>query len=164
MRLGRIVIVDTDWQTVAEVRDFLEVKLGTAQAGYLLQAKVMQSTLEGTTSIPKHRIHVKRGTGSFTSGSGGSTAVVVKGQSGDPAHGLATIERNNTTQASAGSGTLEVIDPDVFNESGGVLELTYTPELSAPVGPSEAIILSVDNEAPASGSYRATLKFLITHG
>lgn len=164
MRPGRIVICDTGWQTVAAVQDLLEIKLGTAQAGYVLQAKVMQSSIEGVTAIAKDKVSVKRATGSFTSGSGGGTATIVKGQSGDASHGLATTERNNTTQAVVGTGTLDELDPDVINESGGVLELTYIPELAPPIGPSEAVLLSLEEAPSASCTMRAVLKLLITHG
>ena len=161
--LGRMIKIDTDWQTVAAVQDLLEVKLGTAQAGYLVDYKVMQKSVESTSSIPKHATTLKRATGSFTSGSGGGAATVVKGQSGDPAHGLATTERNNTTQAVIGTGTLDDIDPDVFNESAGALERSLIPEAWFPIGPSEAVILCLD-EAPASQSLRAIMTLFITHG
>ena len=160
---GRVVRITTDWQTCAAVQDLLEIKLGSAQAGFVLGWKIVQSSLEGTTSIPKHKIGAKRATGSFSSGSGGGTATVVKNQSGDASHGLTTIERNNTTQATAGTGTLENMDPDVMNESAGAIEAAYIPEAMPAVGPAEAFILSFD-EAPTSGTYCATVTLLITHG
>jgi hypothetical protein len=162
--IGRVVICDTGYQTVSAVQDLLEIKLGAAQAGFLLQAKVMQSSDEAATEAEELQINVKRASGSFTSGSGGGSATIVKGQTGDPAHGLATIERNNTTQAVIGTGGLDVIEPGVFNVLAGEWEFLATPELALAVGPSEAIVLSLD-EAPADAlTLRAVLKFLITHG
>lgn len=162
--LGRVVIVDTGYQSVSAAQDLLEVKLGAAQAGFLLAARVMQSSEEPSTEAEELQVSVKRAAGAFTSGSGGGAATVVKGQSGDAAHGLATTERNNTTQAAAGSGTLEAVDAGAFNVLAGELNFDYGPELMVPLGPSEAVVLSLD-EAPADAiTMRAVLKLLITHG
>lgn len=162
--IGRLVIVDTGYQTVSAVQDLLEVKLGTAQAGFLLRAKIVQSSEETTAEAEALQVNIKRAAGAFTGGSGGGAATAVKGQSGDAAHGLATTERNNTTQAVVGTGTLDTLEPGVFNVLAGEWEFTATPELSFPVGPSEAIVLSLD-EAPADAiTLRAVLDLLITHG
>lgn len=161
---GRLVYCDTDWQTVSAVQDLLEIKLGTAQAGFVTGWKIMQSSLEGTSSVVKDKISLKRATGSFTSGSGGGSATIILGSSIDPAHGLATVERNNTTQAVVGTGTLNVIDADAFNESSGVLDVQYIPEEWKPIGPSEAAILSLDEAPSASGTFRAFMRILLTHG
>lgn len=162
--LGRLIYCDTDWQTVAAVQDLLEIKLGSTQAGFVTGWKIMQSSLEGTSSVYKDKISLKRATGSYTSGSGGGAPTIVKGMSNDPAHGLALVERNNTTQALVGSGTLDVIDADAFNESSGVLDMTYIPEEWKPIGPSEAVILALDEAPSASGTFRAVLRIMITHG
>jgi hypothetical protein len=162
--IGRLVIIDTGYQTVSAVQDLLEVKLGTAQAGFFLRARIMQSSEEASTEAEELQVNLKRATGSFTTGSGGGTATVVKGQSGDPAHGLATIKRNDITQAVVGTGTLDVIEPGVFNVLAGEWESPATPEMMYPLGPSEAIILSLD-EAPADAiTMRALINLLITHG
>lgn len=162
--MGRIVTFDTGWQSVSAVQDLFELKLAATQAGFLHSCRIMQSTEEAASEAEQLKISVKRATGSFTSGSGGGTAAVVKGQSGDPAHGLSTIERNNTTQASAGSGTLEEIDSGSFAVLSGEWERTYTPELRKPIGPSEAVLLSLE-ETPADAiTMRAYIDLEITHG
>ncbi len=162
--LGRLVIIDTGYQTVSAVQDLLEVKLGSSQAGFVLRAKIMQSSDESATEAEEIQVNVKRATGSYTAGSGGSTATVVKGMSGNASDGLATKNRNNTTQAVAGSGTLEVLEPGVFNVLAGEWEFAGTPELNFPIGPSEAVILGLD-EAPTDAlTLRATINLLITHG
>jgi hypothetical protein len=162
--MGRIVIIDTGWQSVSVVQDLLEVKLGSAQAGFLHGVYIMQSSEEASSEAEQLKIALKRATGSFTSGSGGGTADVRKGQSGDASHGLATNERNNTTQAVAGSGTLEEVDAGAFAVLAGEWEKTYTPELRYPFGPSEAVLLSLE-EAPADAmTLRAIMKLEITHG
>ena len=47
----------------------------------------------------------------------------------DAAHSLAAAERNNTTQASAGSGALAELPGGVFSVLAGEWERTYVPEL-----------------------------------
>lgn len=162
--MSRIVIVDTGYQTVSAVQDLLEVKLGTAQAGYVKRAKVMQSSDEASDQSEVLQLNLKRATSTFTSGSGGGSATVVKGQSGDPAHGLATVERNNTTQAVINTGTLDTLEPGGFQVLSGEWEVAFTPEQQLPIGPSEAAILSLD-EAPADAlTLRAILVIELTHG
>src|SRR5262245_8410245 len=126
--LGRLIVLDTGYQTVSAAQDLLEIKLASTQAGFVLRAKVMQSSEESSTEAEELQINLKRASGSFTSGSGGGTATVVKGQTGDPSHGLSTIERNNTSQAAAGSGALEVYEPGVLNVLAGEWEWAATPE------------------------------------
>lgn len=163
--LGRLVIIDTGYQSVGTaVQDLLEVKLGSTQAGFLISAKVMQSSDEASTEAEEVQINLKRATGAFSSGSGGGSATVVKGQTGNAAHGLATIERNNTTQATAGSGTLEVLEPGVFNVLAGEWSIDLGPEQMIPLGPSEAAILSMDETVADAITMRAIMKIIITHG
>lgn len=162
--MGRIVICDTGYQTVSAVQDLFEIKLGSAQAGFVHRAVIMQSSDEASDQAELLQVNLKRGTGSFNSGSGGGSATLTKKQSGDAAHGFATTERNNTTQATAGSGTLETIEPGVFNVLQGEWERLWTPEARPPIGPSEAVLLSID-EAPADAlTLRAILEIEITHG
>lgn len=171
--LGRLVEIDTGWQTVSAVQDLLEITLGSTQAGYVVGWKVMQSSVETITDIKKHQIQLKRASSTFTSGSGGSsvsstapngtTAGIRSISSGQAAHGLSSVERNNTTQAVINTGTLLAVDADAFNESSGVLDVRYTPEEYRPFGPSETIILSIE-EAPSSCTMRAVVTLLLTHG
>lgn len=167
---GRIIILDTGWQSLTTsgtgsgAYDLLEAKLGSGQAGFLIRAKIMQSSEESSTEAEEVQVAVKRGSGSYTSATAGSSATVTKGQTGDPSHGLATTTRNNKGQASAGSGALETIEAGTWNVLAGEWEFTPTPELMFPIGPSQGVILSID-EAPADGmTARALLEILITHG
>jgi hypothetical protein len=167
---GRVVILDTGWQTLTTtgtgsgVYDLLEAKLGSSQAGFLIRAKIMQSSEEASTEAEELKVAVKRGSGSYTSASDGSAATVTKGQTGDPSSGLAVSTRTNKTQAIAGSGALETIEAGTWNVLAGEWEFTPTPELMFPIGPSQGVILSID-EGPADGMVaRAILELLITHG
>jgi hypothetical protein len=160
---GRIVILDTGYQTVSVVQDLLEAKLGTGQAGYILRAKIMQSSDEAAAEAEELKVTIKKATCSFTGGSGGGTATIVT-PSNSLAHGLATLERNNTTQAVINTGTLEELEPGVFNVLAGEWEFTPTPEMTYPIGPSEAAILSIEETPTDALTLRAILVLLITHG
>lgn len=164
--MGRVVIVDTGWfnaavpGTGAAAFDALEVKFTSGMFGFLMSAKLMQSSEEGVTDMEQLKVAIKRASGSYTAGSGSSTnATVVKGATGDPTTTFTTAKVANTTQAAAGSGSLDALMPGGFNIQAGEWECTYIPELRPPIGPSEAVILSVD-EAPAdSVTMRAILVF-----
>lgn len=163
--MGRMILFDTGYQTVSAAQDLLELLLASGQCAVLHSLRVMQSSDESSSEAELLQVNLKRATGSYTSGSGGGSATVVKyGQSVMQAHGLSGIERNNTTQASAGSGALEVLLPGCFNVLAGEWEVTFTPELRPVFGPSEACILSLD-EAPADAlSLRAVALLEILAG
>lgn len=150
--MGRIVHVYTDWQNLAVPGtggasvDLLEVKLGAAQFAYVMGAYLFQSSEEGVTDIEEMKVALKRASGSYTSGggTGGLSPTIKKGATGDPAHGFATTKMLSTTQASAGSGTLDTLWPGVFSIPAGEWERTFIPEMRIPLAPSEAIILSLE--------------------
>lgn len=146
---GRMVYLDTGWQTVSAVQDLAEIKMGSGQFGILHSVMVAVSS-EETDSNEFLQINTKRATGSFTSGSGGGSLTVVKGVTNDAAHGLATVERNNTTQAAAGSGALENLPLlcGTLNVLACEFEKTPPPELRVPLLATEAVVVSLD-EAPA---------------
>lgn len=145
---GRMVELDTGYQSVSVVQDLAEIKLGTGQFGVVHSVILMVSSDEGDAA-ENLQVNCKRGVG-FTSGSGGGSLTTFKGLTGDAAHGLATVERNNTTQAVAGGGTLENIPHacGVLAVLAGEWERTFTPELRPQLLASEALVVSLD-EAPA---------------
>ena len=142
--MGRIIIFDTGYQTVTTAQDLLEIQFATTQAAIVHRAKIMQSSDETAAEAEELQVNLKRASG-HTSGANGGTAseVLLTGLS---ASGVLIKERNNTQQASG--GTIEVIEPGVFNVLAGEWEYTPIPELRLPIGPNQAVILSLD-EAPA---------------
>lgn len=148
--MGRIVHLDTGYQAVTAAQDLAEIKMGTGQTALVHSVIVMESSEETITDNELLQINCKRLGGSFTSGSGGSTLTVFKNNSADAAHGLATIERNNTTQAVAASGTLEHIPMmcGAMNVNSGEWDRTPIPELRPVLGPGEALVVSLE-EVPA---------------
>jgi hypothetical protein len=165
MSLGRKIVIDTGWQTVAAVQDLIEIKLAASQAGFVKRAKIMQSSEETASEAEELQVALKRGSGGYTSGTGGAVITqIVKGNTGDAAHGFTAFNRNNTTQAAVGSGALEPIEPGVFAVLAGEWDVAYTPDEELPIGPSQGIIVSLD-EAPVDAlTLRAILVLNITHG
>lgn len=157
--MGRFVTVDTGWRnaavpgTGAAAFDVLEVKIGSGQFAFLHSARLMQSSEEGVTDIEEVQVALKKGVG-HTSGSStnGLTPNIIKGCTNDAAHGFATTKMFNTTQATAGGGTLETFLPGTFSIPTGEWEYTPIPELRTPILPSEAIIFSVDETTPFADS------------
>ncbi len=149
--MGRVVIVDTGWQSLAvpgtgaAALDLLEIKLGSTQFGYLMAAFIFQHSLETITKLEQTKVAIKRASGSYTTGLGFGTApTIVKGATGDAAHGFATTKMLSSTQAVAGAGSLDTMMRGDFNISAGEWERTYIPELRPPIAASEAIILSIE--------------------
>lgn len=163
--LGRLITVDTQFQDVSALQDLLEVKLGTVQAGYVIRAKIIQKNKEAAADAQVIAVNLKRASGSFTSGSGGGSPLVIL-NSNSLAHGFAVAERNNTTQAVVNTGVLDVVEPGAFNVLSGEWEFCPPPELmeKGKIGPSESAILSVDEAPTGTISMRAILDILITHG
>lgn len=87
-------------------------------------------------------------TGSYTSGSGGGTITPIKLSSTLPA-AATVVERNNTTQASAGAGTINAIWAEGFPLQGGLSYLP-TPECRPLLQGGEAFVVSL--AAPASST------------
>lgn len=162
--MGRLISFDTGYQTVSAAQDLLELLLASTQAAVLHSARVMQSSDESSTEAELLQVNVKRASGSYTSGSGGGSATAVKLVLGSAAHGLSGAERNNTTQAAAGSGALETVAPGVFAVLAGEWEYTPTPEMRPVFAPSEACVLSLD-EAPTDAlTLRAVVVLEIVAG
>jgi len=155
--MGRIVVADTGYQTVSAVQDFVELLTASTQAILIHSVRIMQSSDEASTEAELLQINLKRASGSYTSGSSGSSLTMVLNNLADAAHGLTGVERNNTSQAVAGSGVLSTIVSGCFNVIAGEWEYTPTPELRPVLGPSQAFIVSLD-EAPADA---LTLKCMV---
>lgn len=154
--MGRIIIFDTGYQSVSAIQDLLEVKFSGSQGALLHRAKVMQSSQESVASAEQVQINIKRASNSYFSGSGGGTATETKLASASNASSVTSKLRNNTYQASG--GTIEVVEPGVFNILGGEWEFCPVPELRLPFAPNEGVLLSLDEAAAEALTLRAILE------
>lgn len=155
--MGRIYSVPFSAVGISAAVDLFEV-LAAAGKPFILHSIVIgQASDYGDAAAEGLSILIKRATGSYTSGSGGSTVTPAK-NTNDAAAGP-TAETNNTTQASAGSGALTTIHADGFNVQSG-WQFLPTPEERAGLMflPTEACIVSIT--APADSlTTSGTLKF-----
>lgn len=116
--MGRFYTIPIDAVAVTVAQDLFEIKAASAKPFFLHEIVLSQHTDYGDAQAEGLRIRIKRATGSYTSGSGGTTPTAQKHNTSDASCG-ATLAVNNTTQATAGTGALTVLRPEAFNEQAG---------------------------------------------
>ncbi len=145
--MGRFYSIPFSAVAISAAQDLFEVLAATGKAFYLHEVVFAQSSDYGDAQAEGLQILIKRATGSYTSGSGGSTVTPAKHLTNDAAAGP-TAEINNTSQASAGSGALTTLRAEAFNVQGGYQYLP-TPEQRYFFLPTEAVVVSLTAPADA---------------
>lgn len=145
--MGRMYSIPFSATSVSAAVDAFEVLASTAKAFILHEVVLAQSSDYGDAAAEGLSVLIKRATGSYTSGSGGSTVTPAKHLTNDAAAGP-TAEVCNTTQASAGSGALTTIRAEAFNVQAGWQYLP-TPETRITFLPAEAVVVSITAPADA---------------
>jgi hypothetical protein len=127
--------------------DFFELITGASGGLVLLGLDIGQTTELGDAAEEQIDWYIKRGTGTYTSGSGGNTGVarppVVPGDSA----ATFTAESLNTTRIAVGTGTLTTIFGSTFNLRSG-LQMFWTPETAPRSAVSTALAIGMTG-APA---------------
>jgi hypothetical protein len=145
--MGRMYSVPFSAVAVSAAQDLFEVLASAAKPFYLHEITVAQSSDFGDAQAEGLSILIKRATGSYTSGSGGTTVTPAKHLTNDAAAGP-TAEVNNTTQAAAGSGALTTLRAEAFNVQSGYQYLP-TPEQRFFFLSAEAVVVSITAPADA---------------
>lgn len=145
--MGRFYSVPFSAVSVSAAQDLFEVLAASGKPFWLHEIIIAQSSDYGDAAAEGLSILIKKATGSYTSGSGGSTVTPAKHLTNDAAAGP-TAEINNTTQASAGSGALTTIRAEAFNVQAGWQYLP-TPETRIQFLPTEACVVSITAPADA---------------
>lgn len=145
--MGRFYSVPFSAASVSAAVDVFEVLASTGKPFVLHEVVLAQSSDYGDAQAEGLSVLIKRATGSYTSGSGGSTVTPAKHLTNDAAAGP-TAEVNNTTQASAGSGALTTVRAEAFNVQGGYQYLP-PPEQRLLFLPAEAVVVSITAPADA---------------
>lgn len=127
--------------------DAFEVLAASAKPFVLHKVVLAQSSDYGDAAAEGLAVSIKRATGSYTSGSGGSSSTPAKHLTNDTTAGV-TAEVMNTTQAAAGSGTLAVVHAEAINIQAG-WEYLPPPEQRLLFLPTEACVVSVSAPADA---------------
>lgn len=130
---------------ISAAQDLFEFKVGTKPVT-LIEVVFGQSSDYGDAQAEGLQILIKRGIGN-TSGSGGTTPTPVAHDSSQTA-ASATAEVNNTTQATAGTGTLTTIRAETFNVQGGYQYLPI-PDERLLFLPNQSCIVSLSAPADA---------------
>ncbi len=99
--------------------DVYEIKAAANKAFILHGVFIGQTSDYGDAQAEGLGFEIKRGTGSYTSGSGGGGATANPHLTNDPACS-ATILSMNTTRAAAGGGGLTLLYSDAWNEQSGM--------------------------------------------
>ena len=145
--MGRFYSASFSAVSVSAAQDVFEVLAASGKPFVLHEIVLGQTSDYGDASAEGLQILIKRATGSYTSGSGGSTGTPAKHLTNDASAGP-TAEFNNTTQASAGSGALTTIRTETFNVQAGYQYLP-TPETRLLFLPAEAVVVSITAPADA---------------
>ena len=139
--MGRFYSIPFSATSVSAAVDAFEVLAATAKAFILHRVVLAQSSDYGDTAAEGLSVLMKRATGSYTSGSGGSTVTPVKHLTNDASAGP-TAEVCNTSQSAAGSGALTTFLAEAFNIQSG-WEYFPPPEHRLLFLPTEAIVVSI---------------------
>lgn len=122
--------------------DWFELICGGTVAIVLLGLSIGQTTELSDAAEEQIDYYVKRGAGSYTSGSGGSTGVARTPKAPGDAAATFTAETANTTKIAVGTGTLVTIHNDTFNVRSGE-KVFWTPETAPQAGPSQALAIGM---------------------
>lgn len=147
--MGRFYTAVFENVSVSAVQDVFEALAATGKPFWLHKIEMTQVGVAdiGDAAEEFLRVQIKRATGSYTSGSSGSTATFQKHSTNDAAAGP-TCEINNTSQAAAGSGALTIIEAGLpFNVRAGFQYLPV-PEHRIFYLATEACVVSL-GAAPA---------------
>ena len=102
---------------------------------------VGQSSDAGDAEAEMVRARIKRGSGSVTSGSGGSTPTAAPHNFSDTAFG-GTLEAGNTTRLLVSTGAIAVLHEETFNVQAGWYH-TPTPEERIVLSPSQYFVVTI---------------------
>lgn len=143
----RVYAVSFSASASAATLQWFELIAGSTTALGIVGIDLGQTTEIGDTAEEQIEVYIKRATGSYTSGSGGSTGVARPPvRSGDSAATF-TAETGNTTHIAAGSGTLTTLFTSTINVRSGWKDW-WIPEAIFTCGPSSALAIGM-NTTPA---------------
>ena len=139
-------VANTGEQTVSATQDLVEMQVPNDATVKVRRVQITQSSDAGDSESEQLNATLKRCIGS-TSGSVGAALTPAKKQSGDAASGC-TCERNNTTVAVAGGGSLDDIMDEDFNVMAG-LSLVFPPGEEIVLSPGEEFYVNISAPADA---------------
>lgn len=140
--MGRIYTAQVNGVSVTAAQDIFEVISTSTQVITIHSCFIGQESDEGDAQAEMLGVLVKRASGSYNTGTTGSTTPTpaphrfIDGTFGG------TVRANATGQASAGSGALTTILAETWNVQAGWY-YTPTPEERIVLNPSQALVVSI---------------------
>lgn len=146
------------WSSAQTVQqDFFELLSPSAKSVRLHAIELEQTSEVGDAQEEGLAIILKRGVGSVTTGSGGTTPTAVPLDAGDTAYG-GTVKINNTTKMVAGSGTISTLANWAWNVRVPFLKL-FTPELRPIIKGGDRFTIELATTPADSITFSATIWF-----
>ncbi len=127
MSNGRVYTASFKGTAVTAVQDLIEISAAAAKSTVIHGWILTQSTEIKDAEEEQLLLTTNRGVGATTSGSGGAAVTAQPIVDGDAAY-TGSVERNNTTQMAAGSGSLEELEVHAWNVRVPY-QMIYTPEM-----------------------------------
>lgn len=141
--MGRMYVIEFDSVAVTAAQDLFEVVTNDDKVLVLHELSITQESDAGDAESEQLSFSLSRASGTYTSGSGGSTPTEQPLDAGDAA-GSITCEANNTTRASAGTGSLTKLFERAENIHAGFHYLP-TPECRPVVSGGAAFIVGLES-------------------
>jgi hypothetical protein len=148
--MGRVYTVNFASVAVSTAQDLITIFTG-AKAVRLHSAVIGQTT---AATVGNLAVSIKRLPATVTAGSGGTTPTPQPVSPNDTAATI-TAHANDTTRTTTG-GTAAVMVADVFNVINGYLYLPPDEDRIV-VGPSQALVLSLDTAPGSSETMSGTI-------
>lgn len=142
---------------VTAQQDFFEVLAPTDAIVVIHDFELSQSTDVKDAEEEMLHLVVKRGIGSVTSGTGGTTPTAQPIEDGDTAFG-GTVEVNNTTKMVVGTGTIETLASLNWNIRVPFQKI-YTPETRPVISPGNRLTIELGTTPADSITISGTITF-----
>lgn len=140
--MGRLYTAAFKAVAVTAQQDFFELLAPTDAAVIVHDWELNQNTEAGDAAEEQLSVVTNRGVGAVTSGSGGTTVTAQPIQDGETGFG-GTVQANNTTKMTAGSGSLEELEPFNWNVRIPLMKI-YTPETRPIISPGNRWTLELE--------------------
>ncbi len=155
--MGRIYTAQFNGVAVTAQQDFFEILAATGKPIYIHEVFLEQSTEVGDTQEEGLSILMKRGAGTVTSGTGGTTPTPAPRDVDDTAAG-ATVEANNTTKMVVGTGTITTLEAHAWNVRVPFQRI-WTPETRPRIKPGDRWTIELGTTPADSITMNGTVTF-----
>lgn len=153
--MSRMYVATFDGVSVSVAQDLFEV---VAPADAVVRIHSIDVSNEASETSEQLAIRLRRGEGTVTSGSGGSTPTPEPLSNGDPAFG-GTVEANNTTAMVVGTGAIKEMGRYGYNIVGGGFSWVPTPECRIDISPSDRLVVNLPTAPGAALTMSGVIVF-----